>query len=127
MAKKTGNTDKGPTPEDRKAACERFCNHIEKGYSMKSWSEADNETVTRYIDSFPEDFDPELIETAKRKSLLFWEKTGVAGRMGKITFFNAAVWMFNMKNRAGWRDKVDHDHGGKVELVTIVDDVPHDA
>ena len=127
MSKPDGNPDKWPTPKDRKAACQRFCEHVEQGYSMKSWPEAHDDTVRTYMERYPEDFDKEMIETAQRESLLFWEKAGIAGMMGKIPFFSAASWIFNMKNRAGWTDKVDHDHGGKVELVTIVDDVPPDA
>jgi len=34
--------------------------------------------------------------------------------------------IFGLKN-FGWSDKVDVDHGGKVEIVTIVDDIPKDA
>ncbi|MGR3220201.1 MAG: hypothetical protein ACUZ8H_10345 [Candidatus Anammoxibacter sp.] len=108
MSKPTGNPDKWPTPEDRKAACQRFCDHISAGYSIKSWPEADNETVKRYIDNFPEDFSYEQISEAHRTSLLFWEKLGVAGVTGKLKGFNAPTWIFNMKNRAGWRDAMDH-------------------
>lgn len=114
---------KWPEPQDRKDACERFCEHISQGLSIKSWPDADDETVAVYMKKYPEDFDPEMIEEAKRKSLLFWEKAGIDGMMGKIFNFNAASWIFNMKNRLGWTDKVDHEHGGKVELVTIVDDI----
>jgi len=127
MSKPVGNPDKWPTPEKRKAACKSFCKHIAQGYSIDSWPEASDDTIRTYIDRYPEDFDPEMISKAKRECLLFWEKQGILGMQGKIPFFSAGSWIFNMKNRAGWRDKVDHDHGGKVELVTIVDDVPPDA
>ena len=93
---------------------------------MDSWPDACANTVKKYIKEYPEDFDSEKIEAAKRESLLFWEKMGIDGTRGKIPFFNAGSWIFNMKNRAGWTDKVDHDHGGKVELVTIVDDITKD-
>jgi transposase len=39
-------------------------------------------------------------------SQLFWETAGLAGMTGKIKNFNAAVWIFNMKNRFKWRDLV---------------------
>jgi len=127
MSKPVGNPDKWPTPEERKAACQSFCDHISQGFSMNSWPEAHDDTVRTYMEKYPEDFDKEMIERAQRESLLFWETMGIEGTRGKIPFFNAGSWIFNMKNRAGWRDKVDHDHGGKVELVTIVDDVPADV
>jgi len=34
--------------------------------------------------------------------------------------------IFHLKN-FGWSDKVDIDHGGKVEIVRIIDDIPRDA
>ena len=43
-------------------------------------------------------------------SQLFWEKAGIDGMMGEITGFNATTWIFNMKNRHGWRDKVEVDN-----------------
>src|SRR5688572_10998862 len=36
-----------------------------------------------------------------------WEQIGMAGMTGKISGFNATVWIFNMKNRFGWRDARD--------------------
>ena len=110
MSKPHGNPDKWPTPEDRKAACERFCKHISAGYSIASWPEAKDETIKKYIQRYPDDFDADKIDEAHRKSLLFWEKLGVAGVSGKIKGFNAPTWIFNMKNRAGWRDAVDHSN-----------------
>ena len=124
MSRDDGQPYKWPTPEERQAACARFCEHIEQGYSIDSWPDADADTVKIYIEKFPEDFDSELIETAKRECLKFWEGIGIRGTNGEISFFNAGSWIFNMKNRAGWTDKVDHDHGGKVEIVRIIDDVP---
>ncbi len=38
-------------------------------------------------------------------SQLLWEKTGLDAMAWKIPGFSAAIWIFNMKNRFGWRDK----------------------
>lgn len=124
MARKDGQPYKWPTPKERKAACNRFCEHIEQGFSIASWPEADDDTIRTYIEKFPEDFDAEMIETAKRECLKFWEEMGINGTRGKIPFFNCASWIFNMKNRAGWTDRQSIDHGGKVEHVRIIDDIP---
>lgn len=39
---------------------------------------------------------------------VWWERTG--RNMAKGTDGNATVWIFNMKNRFGWRDKQDMNH-----------------
>lgn len=53
-------------------------------------------------------------EIGHTASMLFWEKEGVEGlwtlteREGPVTTtrtLNSTVWIFNMKNRFGWRDK----------------------
>lgn len=51
---------------------------------------------------------PEFSEAKKRGyalSLEFWEKLGRNATYGRIPGFNAAVWIFTMKNRFGWKDK----------------------
>jgi len=39
---------------------------------------------------------------------VWWERRGRDMAMGKDG--NATVWIFNMKNRFGWRDRQDIDH-----------------
>lgn len=62
---------------------------------------------------------PEFCEAeSKRKSLseVWWERTGrgmATGAQG-----NAIVWIFNMKNRFGWRDKQEVEHSGGIESNT---------
>lgn len=41
-------------------------------------------------------------------SMKHWEHEGMRG-MWKGKAFNAAVWIFNMRNRFGWTDKVEAD------------------
>ena len=54
---------------------------------------------------YPEDFDTDIIERARRERRLFWESMGVKGTAGEIKGFNAKSWDFNMKNRFNWADK----------------------
>lgn len=65
---------------------------------------------------------PALSEAKKRglaKSQSFWEKLGMAGMTGKIKNFNSAIWIFNMKNRFGWRDMPPDDAGRNIPAPTL--------
>ncbi len=96
---------KWPTPEARQKACMDFCAHIAAGYSIESFPDADRKTIRYYAEQFPEDFPPEKLEEAARRGLLEWERIGKEGARGDLAKFNASAWSFNMKNRAGWRDR----------------------
>jgi len=114
MAAPKGNSYamKWPTPSARQDACERFCLHIAEGYSIESFPDADRKTIRYYAEQFPEDFPPEKLEEAARRGLLEWEEIGKKGAKGEIQGFNSASWIFNMKNRAGWRDRSEVDARG---------------
>jgi len=45
---------------------------------------------------------------------------GRSGAAGRITGFNPAAWIFNMKNRFGWRDKQEIEHTGEFAKIHIV-------
>ena len=64
----------------------------------------------------------------KRKSLceVWWERQG--RRMATGADGNPAVWIFNMKNRFGWRDKheIESRHEGKPVTIQIVEAVKPD-
>jgi len=107
MANPNGQPLKFPTPELRQKMWREFCDHVASGLSIKSFPICNDETALEYCRKFPEDCPEEDLQEAKRKSLLFWEKIGIGGATGKIEGFNASSWIFNMKNRAGWADKVD--------------------
>jgi len=97
-------------PESRREFWKDVCDHISQGYSMKSYPSADEDTIYSYAKKFPEDCPISDLDEAKRKSCFFWEKIGLAGATGKVDGFNSASWIFNMKNRFGWRDKQEIDH-----------------
>lgn len=73
----------------------------------------------------------EFRETEKTRNALcevWWERQG--RKMTETGAGNATVWIFNMKNRFGWRDKQEVEHSGKMEVTeikrTIVDPVNKD-
>ncbi|MET1411687.1 hypothetical protein ABVF61_05435 [Roseibium sp. HPY-6] len=93
----------------RRLACDAFCAHIGAGFSVESFPDADRKTIRYYAEQFPEDFPREKLEEATRRGLLEWEKIGKEGVRGDLAKFNASAWAFNMKNRAGWRDRTEVD------------------
>ncbi|TYC55680.1 hypothetical protein FMN50_11585 [Rhodobacterales bacterium] len=104
----TGDDDaalKWPTRAARRKACTAFCTHLAAGYSIDSFPDADRRTLRYHAEQFPEDFPSEKLEEAARNGLLEWEKIGKDGVRGDLAKFNATAWAFNMKNRAGWRDR----------------------
>lgn len=48
------------------------------------------------------------VKEAQALCEVWWERRGREMAMGKDG--NATVWIFNMKNRFGWRDKQEIDH-----------------
>jgi hypothetical protein len=120
-----GKASKWPTSEQRRKACESYCDHIKAGFSKDSWPDADFETVQRYMKDFPEDFCPQKVKEAERFSRKFWEEIGIDGTVGKIKGFNAKSWEFNMQNRLGWSNRVDNTHKDLTPTI-IKDDIPKD-
>lgn len=49
---------------------------------------------------------------------VWWERLGRTGASGK-TPINPTVWIFNMKNRFGWRDKPKEDEGEQGQPLNI--------
>lgn len=103
---------KWPTPEARQELCRAFCDHMAAGYSIESFPDADRKTIRRYAQEFPKDFPPEKLDEAARRGRLEWEKIGKDGAKGEIAGFNATAWIFNMKNRAGWKDRTEVEAWG---------------
>lgn len=59
-------------------------------------------------------------DIAAEISRRFWETKGIVGmHMGKE--FNATTWIFNMKNRFGWKDRHDHKIDADLNLKNIPD------
>ncbi len=131
--------EKFKTKEQRIALCEAWCKHLANGFSKESFLLCDPQTFRRYMAKYPQDFDTQKINEAERASRRFWEQLGIEGTRGKevkievkrkqngevrttTQGFNATAWIFNMKNRFGWKDKIELGGGTQNKTEIIVHD-----
>lgn len=85
--------------------CEKVINLMKKGYSEAVIAAHLGVTVITYNKWKDKGEFRMAIEEGKVHSQLWWETQGIKAVQGQIKGFNSAVWIFNMKNRFGWRDK----------------------
>lgn len=69
------------------------------------------QTIYTWMEKYPEFLD--AIKQGEVKCAIFWEKMGAAGALGKLPGFNAASWIFNMKNRFAWTDRSEQTMKGE--------------
>lgn len=93
--------------------CEKLIEHMKEGYSFEAFGaicDASKETMYTWLEKHTEFLD------AKKKGESYsryeWEKIGKLGATGQIPDFNSGAWIFNMKNRFKWTDKVEVDNKG---------------
>ena len=80
--------------------------HFKEGLSFESFAavvDVHRATLYAWKDAFPSF--KEAKERGEAKSLLKWERLGLAGTAGLVQGFNASCWRTNMANRFGWRDR----------------------
>jgi hypothetical protein len=108
--KKTSN--RGTRTLYKPEYCQELIDFMSKGYSFEAFAAhvgVSCNCTYQWVKANPEF--AEAKERAFEHSRLFWERCGIEG-MFMEKGFNATVWIFNMKNRFGWRD------AHKVELET---------
>lgn len=135
MSKSTGRRLPGYVtgrPSDYRAEyCDLLIKHMSEGLSFESFGAIANcckDTLYGWAAQFPEFLDAK--RTGLEKSRIFWEKMGIHGTTGnlktvskeitkpngdiekryKTAYFNAQSWNMNMKNRFGWKDRVEVDN-----------------
>lgn len=108
--------------------------HMAQGLSFESFAAAvhvGRSVLYKWLDTH-EEF-AEAKEIGFEKSRLFWEKLGIAGVAGKVPNFNAATYIFTLKNRFGYKDAYDanvqgsvdhrHNHEHKVEVEMLMNEL----
>ena len=87
------------------SVCEKVINLMKKGYSQDVISAHLGITINVFHKWMNKGEFRMAVEEGKKYSQLWWETQGIRAVQGEIKGFNSAVWIFNMKNRFGWRDK----------------------
>jgi len=114
---KVGRPTKYPRSKKKQAElCQALIDHGRSGLSFETFGVSDTavellggytvkDTLYRWIKKYPEFSDAKKAFTELSRQ--FWEKIAndhlTHYRDGKQ--LNSAVWIFNMRNRFGWRDK----------------------
>lgn len=102
-----------PKAEFKSEFCEQLIAHMVEGYSFEAFGancHVGKDTLYKWLEEHEEFLDARKIgESYCRKT---WEKIGKDGASGFIENFNAASWIFNMKNRFKWTDKVEVENTG---------------
>ena len=98
--------------------CKRLKDHLAEGFSFESFAPSagvGDDTLDEWVKRYPE------FAAAKKAGLKLGRKTleeiGKDGMRGRIQGFNAATWIFWMKNRYGWRDKQPEEVAEEAEAV----------
>ena len=109
-----------PTKYDPKY-CAMLIEHMAKGYSFETFGPSIDVAVSTtylWVKEYRE-FSEAKIQ-AVGKNQIFWEQAGIDGLYSEgPKRFNPAVWVFNMKNRFGWRDKAPEEDDSRIHTVKI--------
>jgi len=102
---------RGRPPKYDPKYCQMVIDHMKDGSSLTSFAaeiEVAKNTVYEWAKKYP-DFQ-DAINIARQKCQAWWERAGKSGLfMGKDEgTFSQSAWIFNMKARFGYRDKVEH-------------------
>ena len=102
-----------PTKYDPKF-CEELVAHMARGKSFETFAAKlgfSKDTLYQWVKKYPEFSDAKKRGTVQ--SFDKWEDLG--HRLAEEG--NAAVYIFNMKNRFGWRDKMEHSMDERKPIV----------
>lgn len=108
MSDKPKRAKPGQPSKYKPEFCDMLIEHMKEGLSFDSFAGligVNSDTLHEWKRVHPE------FSVAKTNghaaAMLWWEKLGRAAAAGKVPNFNAAVFIFSMKNKFGWRDRID--------------------
>jgi len=94
--------------------------HLEKGMSLDSFEWISRATLNELMKRYPDEFNDDDLEHARRLGRDSWERIGLRQALGEC-LGNSRTWFYNMANRYGWRDKIDveSEHKGQVQVNVV--------
>jgi hypothetical protein len=97
-----------------------LCQHLENGFSVESFEYLSKATILELIKKYPDEFNDDDLEHARRLGRDSWERIGLRQALGDC-IGNSRTWFYNMANRYGWRDKIDveSEHKGQVQVSVV--------
>lgn len=99
--------------------CQALIEHMKSGLSFETFAaiaKVHRDTLYQWVKEYPEF--KEAKDEAFLQNQLFFEKLGIDGAKGKVPGFNVTAWIFNMKNRHGWRDKQKDESDTVINNIT---------
>lgn len=126
---------KGRPTKYKPEYCDMLVEHMSEGYSYESFAAV----IKVNVDSLYEwekvnAAFSEAKKSAWGQNLLFWERKGIEGLYNyserssgggsSSQIFNTTNWIFQMKNRHGWRDKKDVDMRASIDHRSDLDEIP---
>lgn len=96
----------------RQEYCALLIEHCEQGLSFEAFAGLIGvavDTINEWANVHTEFSAAKKVASAKCR--IFWERMGRSIALGKLKNANAAVYIFNMKNRFRWRDRWDNEDG----------------
>lgn len=98
--------------------CKELITHLQSGLSFESFAgniRIHPDTINNWAKKHPEFAEAKAI--GHEISRMHWEKIGLAGIAGRKNF-NAAVYIFTMKNRFAWKDATESNSSLKLTVNT---------
>lgn len=132
MAKKDNPTPKkkaGQPTKYKPEYCEQVVAFMAQGFSVEAFAGhvwVSKDTLYEWMERYPEF--KEAVAIGRERSRVWWEEAARAGLMTeKGTSFSAATWIFNMRNRFGWRNEDKVEHTGQVDASMVIKNGDPDA
>jgi transposase len=123
--KKKSTTNKIGRPTKYKPEfCELLIECMKKGYSFEAFGSEvsiSKQTLYDWVERYPEFSDAKNIGLSHARK--FWENIAILACLGDNKMANPAIWVFNMKNRFGWRDKQPEEISDRIQPLVI--DLPN--